>query len=256
MAMASILAACLFGCQSQSASTVINERLDWPAPAQDQGSLCTDVGTLRVCWAAAAPAPAQAAVLPRPLPGRAAGSPLGWRCAGRGEQRTCRDRGLDASPFLCRGGECAQAHPRLPDDGDWSCAEMAGAALCLGGEPPAAVPAAAPAPGWICGRHAGRSADPAAPERVCVDLSPDFPDGSMTGWRCRYQHHPTPQRLCQRQAGAHQLTDPCDQRRPCIDGAHCVSGRCVPGHPAPSCWVDGDCGDGACRFGTCRPGDR
>ena len=132
----------------------------------------------------------------------------------------------------------------MPDDGDWSCADMGGVAICHAGERAAGV---APAPtgvdvAWFCGARG-----------ICVDLSPDFPDGDMVGWRCRYEHEAGARRICERVAGAaHQLTDVCDGRRPCLDGSLCIEGRCLPARPDPACWLDADCAGGArCRFGSC-----
>jgi hypothetical protein len=148
-------------------------------------------------------------------------------------------------PFRCAGELCVQAHPRLPDDGEWECADMAGAAICRGGDPPAGVAPGPPDPSWTCGARAG------AKERVCVDLRADFPEGRAAGWRCRYDHAPAPRRACARDPGAHNLGDPCARERPCVDGARCVDGRCVADQGLPSCWLDEDCPHGACRFGAC-----
>jgi hypothetical protein len=151
------------------------------------------------------------------------------------------------APFTCAGDACVQRHPRLPDDGEWECTDMAGAALCRGGDPAAGVAPAPPDPSWICGARAGTG------ERICIDLSPDFPGGAAAaGFRCRYDNAPQPRRLCARDPGAHNLGDGCTRERPCVDGASCVEGRCAAPRPAPSCWLDDDCGGGTCRFGSCR----
>jgi hypothetical protein len=149
-------------------------------------------------------------------------------------------------PFSCWRGECAQTHARLPDDGEWECVDMAGAAVCRGGDPPAGVVPGPPDGRWTCGVRAG------AAERICVDLRGDFPEGRAQGWRCHYQHPTRPVRRCRPDPAAHQLGDPCAPRQPCVDGATCVQGRCVAPPPTPSCWLDTDCAGGACRFGSCR----
>jgi hypothetical protein len=233
-------------CSSRGDVVVVERPAPWPAPGDDRGELCADVADLRVCWGR------EPRVITRPVPAVAAASPLGWRCSGAGSGRTCVDRLRDAGPFTCSQGVCTQRHPRLPDHGEWTCAEQAGAAVCLGKEAAAGVPPAPPSPGWLCGpRRAPRG--PLPGERVCVDLAPDVPDGAPLGWDCRYRHEPAPARLCQRQDGLHALGDACDGARPCVDGGVCAGGRCVPPRPAPTCWLDTDCGRGACRFGTCAP---
>jgi hypothetical protein len=149
-------------------------------------------------------------------------------------------------PFACDAGTCVQRHPRLPDDGEWECLDMAGASVCRGGDPPAGV-VAGPADGrWSCGARGS--------ERICVDLRADFPAGAAAGWSCRYQNAPRPRRLCRRDATAHHLGDPCDPQRPCVDGAICREGRCLAPPLRPACWLDSDCPGGACRFGSCRTG--
>jgi hypothetical protein len=138
----------------------------------------------------------------------------------------------------------------MPDDGEWTCADRAGATLCVGGDRAAGVAAAPPDPRWRCGarRSGGRDA---LGGRVCLDLAPDFPDGRLTGWRCRTIHDPPVRRACERDAAARTLADGCDAARPCIDGSRCQAGRCVPLAAAPDCWLDGDCPRGHCRLGSC-----
>jgi len=148
--------------------------------------------------------------------------------------------------FACTGDRCEQRHPRLPDDGEWECVDMAGASVCRGGEPAAGVVPGPPDGRWSCGARGA--------ERICVDLAGDFPGGSADGWRCRYENAPRPRRLCQRDAAAHHLGDRCTPREPCVDGAQCRDGRCQAPPPRPSCWLDSDCPGSACRFGSCRTG--
>ena len=219
-------------------------------PAVDPGALCADVGTLRACWATSG----EATLVARPVPASPPSptSAMGWRCAGQGSARLCVDRRADAAGFVCAGERCTQSHARRPDDGEWTCVETAGATVCVGGEPAAGVVAGPPDPAWLCGsRHRQGPRDDLGP-RVCVDLAPDFPDGDATGWGCRAVNTPAGARVCERHPQASVLTASCERARPCVDGAVCAAGRCVPIRPAPSCWLDDDCPGGACRFGTCR----
>ena len=219
-----------------------------PAPAADPGAPCADVGTRRVCWDARG----TASVVARPVPSVAASSALGWRCAWPGPTRLCVDRAASAPVFSCAGARCTQAHARRPDDGEWTCVETAGATLCLGSAPPAGAVAGPPDAAWICGARRGPRA--ARGERVCLDLSPDFPDADMGAWSCRAGNGAAGARVCDRGARAGSLGGACDRAHPCVDGAACTEGRCAPARPAPSCWLDEDCAGGACRFGSCRDG--
>jgi hypothetical protein len=238
-----------------------------PVPSPAEPPLpCTDVGALRACWSGAR----EATLVPRALPAAAAASPMGWRCAWPGPARLCVDRRAGAPAFTCAGARCVQAYARRPDDGEWTCVDTAGAEVCVGWSPVAGVAPARADPAWICGprrgphapqgvRLGGRRAqasrsgpDDGAGDRVCVDLAPDVPDGDGGAWRCRVENGPSPPRVGERGAAAGSLGVACDGARPCVDGAVCASGRCVPQRPAPSCWLDEDCPTGACRFGTCR----
>jgi hypothetical protein len=123
--------------------------------------------------------------------------------------------------------------------------------VCVGGERAAGVAAGPEDAAWICGERRGQEPrDPLGP-RVCVDLAPDFPDGDGRRWRCR-NDGASGARLCERAEDPGVLGAACDRAHPCLDGALCADGRCVPARPAPSCWLDADCASGACRFGTCR----
>jgi hypothetical protein len=218
----------------------------WVVPAADATPTCADVGDLRVCWRS--PAGGDAVAVERSVPGFRP-SALGFRCTGGGKSRRCVDRTSDAGKFRCEGPRCEQQHPRLPDDGEWECADFAGAVVCRGGEREAGTPPGAADAGFSCGPRRGAGAGTAA--RICVDLSPDFPDGSARGWRCRFVPQDGLRRVCERDPSAHTLTDPCDPSHPCVSGLACITARCVPAAPAPACWLDRDCDKGACRFGTC-----
>jgi hypothetical protein len=131
---------------------------------------------------------------------------------------------LESSPFVCAGTVCSQRHVRLPDDGEWRCAERDGVVWCAGGEPAAGVVLAASARGYRCGDRRG-----AVRERVCVDAAPDYPDGGAGVFRCRFEQERGVTRVCTR------ATSPA---------------RPLPVGAAPNCWVDADCG-GRCERGTC-----
>ena len=217
-----------------------------PGPLEREGD-CADVETLRVCWDGGGP---RVVKRPLPAPSPTPASAMGWRCTGSGAARACASRVASAPPFVCRGESCWQLHPRMPDDGEWQCADSAGATVCTGGERAAGVAAAPADPGWFCGTR--RGAEPGA--RVCVDLSPDFPDGRAKGWRCHTIYEGPPLRICARDSAAHTLAESCDAGHPCVDGSRCADGWCVPERPAPACWLPEDCPGGRCRFGSCLAG--
>jgi hypothetical protein len=131
--------------------------------------------------------------------------------------------------------------------------DAAGAALCRAISGPAGVSPVSSddrAP-WHCGPRGGHEA-----ELVCVDLSPDVPDGDALAWRCEYDLRRGIRRTCAREEGP-RLGAACDGDGACPEGALCVARRCVPPSLSPSCWLDADCGAGrACRFGSCVEGAR
>jgi hypothetical protein len=134
----------------------------------------------------------------------------------------------EASAFLCRGEQCSQRHVRLPDDGEWRCADLDGVVLCAGGEPAAGVVPAGAARGYRCGERLGL----ARHERVCVDSAPDFPPGGRAAYRCRFD-------------AEHGLTRECAPREtPPSDAIAALPPR------APECWLDADC-QGSCVHGFC-----
>ncbi|MBI4512236.1 MAG: hypothetical protein HY698_21565 [Deltaproteobacteria bacterium] len=213
--------------------------LEWAAPAVDVGDACADVGSLRVCWGCGSGACAS----PRPLPKRPAPAD-GWRCQGRGPNRTCVDRRMGAGRFLCEGDTCLQRHPRLPGDGVWECVDQDGVVVCRSASTAAGVVPALPDPGWTCGRRRGDAKN----ARICVDLAPDLPNGATSGFRCKFDHARGLRRLCTRDPASPKVGGPC----PCPEGVSCVSGRCIPAKPAADCWLPKDCGPGmTCRHGTC-----
>ncbi|HEX6277766.1 MAG TPA: hypothetical protein VFZ53_32210 [Polyangiaceae bacterium] len=130
-----------------------------------------------------------------------------------------------ASPFVCTGETCTQRHVRLPDDGEWRCAEHDGVVWCAGGEPAAGVVPAGTARGYRCGARRGSPSG----ERVCVDVAPDYPPGGPSAFRCSFAQERGVVRTCSRSPGT---------LRPPRLGA------------APNCWIDEDC-PGRCERGTC-----
>jgi hypothetical protein len=139
-----------------------------------------------------------------------------------------RPRTIEASAFSCEGGRCVQRHVRLPDDGEWRCAERDGVAWCAGGEPAAGVVRAPAERGFACGVR--RAPAGGRVERICVDPSPDVPFGKRDAYRCRFlQERGT--------------------MRECVEAR--VAVRKVTSRAAPDCWVDADCAPGACDRGRC-----
>jgi hypothetical protein len=247
--VAPLLLSGLSSCRSERAepARAVHERGRWPVPASDDGSaFCADVRDVRVCWEKGA-----ARVRPAELPFPGA-TVERFRCSGGGATRTCVERRRDAPPFRCAGDRCEQPHPRLPDHGEWECADLAGVVSCRGGEPAAGIAPAGPDPSFVCG--ARRAADGGTNERVCLDYSPDLPD-EPGAYRCHFESKPGPVRVCLRGNDVHQSGDACDRARPCVSGLTCAGGRCVPPAPPPVCWLDADCPTGVpCRFGACVEG--
>jgi hypothetical protein len=235
-------------------------RVHYPVPAPDVRGACADVLDFRVCWDAECPS--GTCVVERSVPSAPAASPLGWRCVGGGEERSCSDRGHGVGRFACQRDSCVQVHPRLPDDGEWTCAEMAGAVLCVGGDGPAGTPPGPRDAGFLCGKRRPTPGPSRFDARagaaglgqgatVCLDLSPDFPDSSPRGWVCRYEHEHGMRRICERRETQGALGAACSSSAPCIDGLLCAAGRCVPRRPEPSCWLDADCASASCRLASC-----
>jgi len=245
--LGALLALALPACRSRHAPAPIEAATRWPVPSSDDGDSCEDVIDVRVCWDARGVHRVARSLPPFPPP-----TPLDFRCVGSGSARVCEGR---VGAFECSEGTCTQKHPRQPDDGEWSCADDRGATVCVGSVPPAGVLAEAVALGWMCGPRRVHRPDPLG-ERVCVDLSPDFPNGSRSLITCRWDYEHGVRRVCSLDPQAHATGDPCDGAHPCVRGTLCADARCVPPEPHPSCWLDRDCGEGSCDFGTCREASR
>ena len=135
----------------------------------------------------------------------------------------------EASEFVCEGERCVQRHPRLPDTGEWRCAEREGVVWCAGGEPAAGVVALPPSRGYTCGER--RKSERGRRERVCVDAAPDYPSDRAGEFSCRFTERG--ERECVRRASALKPL-----ARPAM----------------PNCWLDADCESARCDRGTCAEG--
>jgi hypothetical protein len=133
-----------------------------------------------------------------------------------------------ADRFACGPELCVQSHPRLPDSGEWRCAEAGRVVWCAGGEPAAGVAPAPPEPGYRCGQRFGGGPS----ERICIDEHPDYPPPHAARNRCSFAQERGIARVCK--PGA------VDESRPLAAAA------------LPACWLDKDCRSGACDRGTCR----
>ena len=143
-----------------------------------------------------------------------------------------------AGRFQVRDGKLRQEQPRLPDAGEWRCAERGLIVWCAGGQAGAGIVSGPPDRGYRCGPRWGRDDG----ERVCIDHRPDYPapsDGPPNGgkWQqCRFE---------QERGGA----------RVCEHGA-AYEGPALPARAVPACWLDGDCPSGHCDRGACGCGSR
>jgi hypothetical protein len=101
--------------------------------------------------------------------------------------------------------------------------------------------------GWICGRRRGEPAG----ERLCVDLSPDRPEG-RGDWHCEFRYSGEVGRICTPASHPAGIGAACSNDGACPRGARCVGHRCLPPRPRPDCWLDSDCRFGErCHFSTC-----
>ena len=132
-----------------------------------------------------------------------------------------------ASRFACAGRRCRQEHPRLPDTGEWRCAERGHVVWCAGGEPAAAVVTGPPDPSFRCGPRWGSGS-----ERVCIDRQPDYPDGQREAYQCGFEQERGIARVC--------------------GPADASSSAELLARAVPACWLDRDCASGACDRGACR----
>lgn len=206
-----------------------------PAPADVAGE-CVELAELRVCFGDAPK------LVPRPLPEST--DQKRFRCVGRSDARLCFDRRTRSDAFVCENGRCRQRHPRLPDNGEWECGDIAGVVACRGHAQAAGTVAGPADPGWIC---ASRAKNPG--QRVCLDFSPDLPH--LPGpWTCHFEHAPgAAGRVCLRRTSA-KVGQDC-QASACPAGTRCLDGKCLPPRLATGCWGDQDCEAGRCVLTRC-----
>jgi hypothetical protein len=213
---------------------------------EDQGALCLDLTSARVCWGSTEqPTRCGAPLCVTSRPTSASVAPAaGYRCAGQASMRRCESRAQHAGPFVCTGTHCVQRLFRRPDNAEWDCVELSGVLLCHELVSAAGIANGPADPGFLCGQRRGHR------ERVCVDYAPDPPP--LAAWSCSIrQEQGAAARVC------HADTKPrigsgCSAATECPAGASCASSMCVPARPVPGCWFDLDCGgEGPCRFGSC-----
>lgn len=150
-----------------------------------------------------------------------------------------------SSPFDCDARACVQQHPRLPDTGEWRCAERERVVWCAGGEPAAGVVSGPADPGYRCGKRWGRPGS----ERICIDTQPDFPFGQREGYACRFVQERGIARHCAPDAAQPRAAPAARAVPGCWLDRDCPSGRCDRGNCA--CASDADCELGRCRQSAC-----
>ncbi|MES1183493.1 MAG: hypothetical protein ABUL60_06735 [Myxococcales bacterium] len=148
-----------------------------------------------------------------------------------------------ASRFQQVGDTLRQAQPRLPDTGEWRCAERDGVVWCAGGEAAAGVVSGPADPGYRCGARWGSGGG----ERVCIDDHPDYPDGS---YRCAFEQERGSARVCRPSAAPRPAALPSRALPACWLDHDCPSAHCERG--ACACSTSQDCARGRCTEGVCQ----
>ena len=151
-----------------------------------------------------------------------------------------------SAPFACSGDVCSQPYPRLPDSGEWRCAESGGVVWCAGGQPAAGVAPGAPSPGYRCGARFGAGS---SFERVCIDRHPDYPRDRTGDYACAFAQERGMTRVCQRASAPATAPLASNALPACWLGKDCSSGVCDRG--SCRCSADKDCEAGRCRLGVC-----
>ena len=149
-----------------------------------------------------------------------------------------------ASSFSRDGAEYVQLHPRLPDSGEWRCAERGQVVWCAGGEPAAGVVTGPADAAYLCGKRWGQT----GPERVCVDRHPDYPPEAGEQ-ACRFEQERGIQRRCRAASEPPAAALASGALPACWLDRDCPAGRCDRGSCA--CQADQDCLVGRCRSGSC-----
>ena len=126
-----------------------------------------------------------------------------------------------AGPFVCSDGNCRQAQPRLPDTGEWRCADGGNVVWCAGGEPAAGVVSGPADAHFRCGSRWGKN----GAERVCIDEQPDYPQDQTENYRCSFDQELRIARVCQ------PATSLPERKK-------------TPAHALAACWLDRDCPSG------------
>jgi hypothetical protein len=132
------------------------------------------------------------------------------------------------SRFVCRAGSCRQRHPRLPDSGEWRCADGGDVVWCAGGEAAAGVVSGAAEPRFRCGARWGNERR----ERVCIDAAAERPEGSEN-YQCGFEQELGIAKLCKVAAASPALV-------------------ALPARAVPACWLGRDCPSGQCNRGACK----
>jgi hypothetical protein len=150
-----------------------------------------------------------------------------------------------AGHFSLRDGKLRQEHPRLPDTGEWRCAERARIVWCAGGEPAAGVVAGPNDAGFRCGPRWGQ--DGSERERVCIDEHPDYPGNEA--YQCSFDQERGIARVCRVAEPTPAAVLAPNAVAACWLDRDCPSGRCDRG--ACTCVAQADCQSGSCQRGTC-----
>jgi hypothetical protein len=150
-----------------------------------------------------------------------------------------------AGRFSLQGGKLRQEHPRLPDTGEWRCAERARVVWCAGGEAAAGVVPGPPDPGFRCGPRWGQR--DGERERVCIDEHPDYP-GNDT-YQCSFEQERGIARVCRAEPSAPATALAPYAVAACWLDRDCPAGRCDRG--ACACVTQADCQSGHCQRGMC-----
>jgi hypothetical protein len=129
-----------------------------------------------------------------------------------------------ASRFRVVNGKLRQEQPRLPDTGEWRCAEQGKVVWCAGGKAAAGIVSGPPDRGYRCGPRWGTTTG----ERVCVDEHPDYPGDA---YRCAFEQERGMARVCETAAA--------------------WRGPALPPNAIPACWLDRDCFSQRCERGVC-----